>query len=397
MSEIACPHTQTGLLGLAALMRMHLAQADMTPLYQQLLARAGELPEDADALLDAGMILQMHGQPALALQLQQEALRVQRHFRLPARRPVRLRLLALLAPGALMANVPIECLLEDSDIELNLYYATPGGEPVGVPEHDLLFVAVGQSAANQRVLDAWQPWLDAWPRPVVTDPQRIAWLARDQVSLRLAGQSGVLMPPNTRISRQALQAGAVTLPAIVRPVDSHAGNDLYRVENSEELQACLAGLPGDELYVAPFVDYRSADGQFRKYRVILVDGVPYACHMAISSHWMIHYLNAGMADDAAKRAEEAAWMAGFDTGFAHRHAAALQAIDAAFGMPYLGIDCAETADGRLLVFEVDHAMVVHAMDPLDRFAYKQPVMEKLFAAFRAMLYRAAARPAPGAA
>ena len=42
-------------------------------------------------------------------------------------------------------------------------------------------------------------------------------------------------------------------------------------------------------------------------------------------------------------------MADFDTGFATRHAAALADIDARIGLPYLGIDCAETQDGRLLV------------------------------------------------
>ena len=84
-------------------------------------------------------------------------------------------------------------------------------------------------------------------------------------------------------------------------------------------------------------------------------------------------------------------MAGFDAGFAARHAAALAGIQACIGLDYLGIDCAETADGRLLVFEIDHAMVVHAMDPVEVYPYKQAAMRRLFTAFRAMLGRAAGR------
>ncbi|HEX4327269.1 MAG TPA: hypothetical protein VH105_10640, partial [Burkholderiales bacterium] len=61
------------------------------------------------------------------------------------------------------------------------------------------------------------------------------------------------------------------------------------------------------------------------------------------------------------------------------------------------IDCAETADGRLLVFEVDPAMVVHALDPVDLYPYKPAAMHKLFAAFRAMLLRAAGGREPAAA
>ncbi len=86
-------------------------------------------------------------------------------------------------------------------------------------------------------------------------------------------------------------------------------------------------------------------------------------------------------------------MADFERGFAARHQAALAEIHRRVGLDYLGIDCAETVDGRLLIFEVDHAMVVHAMDAVEVFPYKQVPMQRLFAAFRAMLMGAAARAA----
>ena len=75
--------------------------------------------------------------------------------------------------------------------------------------------------------------------------------------------------------------------------------------------------------------------------------------MAISSNWMVHYLNAGMTESAEKRAEEAQAMATFDAGFARRHAAAFEALHERLGFDYYSIDCAETRDGRLLVFEAD--------------------------------------------
>jgi hypothetical protein len=112
---------------------------------------------------------------------------------------------------------------------------------------------------------------------------------------------------------------------------------------------------------------------------------------------MIHYLNAGMADSTAKLAEEERFMADFDDSFARKHGVALAAIGGAIGLEYLGIDCAEAADGRLLVFEVDPAMVVHALDPVELYPYKPAAMQKLFAAFRAMLLRHAVAREPAAA
>lgn len=397
--------TQTPL-GLAELLRLNLSGKDLTPLCQALIQRATDDPNDACALLDAGIIFQFHGNPGLALQLQQEALKLRRHYCLPAKQPTRLRLLALMAPGDLMANVPIECLLEDSDVELNIYYATGGEfEPAEIPDHDVLFVAISETEANRPILASWLPLLAGWPRPVLNNPQHIERVARDTAAQRLCALPGVAMPSTLRLDRPRLQALAqgiaarnglhecIDFPLLVRPLDSHAGHDLHKVDSLDGLTEKLAAMPGDEFFVSPFIDYRSSDGLFRKYRVILVDGQPFACHMAISSHWMIHYLNAGMAESPERRAEEANFMAKFDSEFAAKHETALAAIHRSIGLDYLGIDCAETGDGRLLIFEVDHAMVVHAMDPVDLYPYKQATIQKLFAAFRAMLLRAAEQAA----
>ena len=117
--------------------------------------------------------------------------------------------------------------------------------------------------------------------------------------------------------------------------------------------------------------------------------------MAISQHWMINYINADMKDSAEKRAEEARFMIDFDIDFAVRHRAALDAIAERVGLEYLPFDCAETQDGKLLVFETGTNMIVHAMDPPDIFPYKRPQMEKVFAAFRAMLENACKPHGPG--
>jgi glutathione synthase/RimK-type ligase-like ATP-grasp enzyme len=62
-----------------------------------------------------------------------------------------------------------------------------------------------------------------------------------------------------------------------------------------------------------------------------------------------------------------------------------------FGLDYFGIDCAETQDGRLVVFEADVAMIVHAMDSAELYPYKKPAMEKLFAAFVQVMSTASQR------
>jgi len=96
-----------------------------------------------------------------------------------------------------------------------------------------------------------------------------------------------------------------------------------------------------------------------------------------------------MTESASRRAMEAEAMASFDTGFAHRHAAAFAALHERLGFDYYSIDCAETQDGRLLLFEADTAAIIHMMDPPDLFPYKPPQMRRVFQAFGAMLARRA--------
>ena len=53
--------------------------------------------------------------------------------------------MVVMAPGDMTANTPVDCMLEDSDIEMTQLYVTPGQLLPALPDHDLIFVAVGES------------------------------------------------------------------------------------------------------------------------------------------------------------------------------------------------------------------------------------------------------------
>lgn len=402
------------LLGNAALMRLAMSGGDLAPLGQQLLARAAADPEDANALLDMSTLLQLTGNRELALAMQRQALEITPLYHLPAARKdtrTPLRLLAFMTPGDLMSNTPLDCLLEETDVSLDMLYLGDGLAPPDVlPEHDLLFIAIGPSARHAALLAELAAITRDWPRPVINSPEQIIWTTRDQAGDYLRGAPGIVMPATRCVQREMLARignGSLALqdvledgrfPLIARPIDTHAGQGMAKIDRAADIAAFLDGTPeagagvgaGAEFHISSFIDYRNADGLYRKYRVVLIGGRPYACHMGVSTHWMIHYLNAGMDESAAKRAEEARFMAEFDADFARRHAAALAALHERIPLDYLVIDCAEAPaasenGGGLLIFEVDTSAVVHAMDPLAVFPYKQPQMQKVFGAFRAML------------
>jgi hypothetical protein len=387
------------LRGLAPLMTMAVRGIDLTPLGETLLehARNHAGPLGADALMDVSIILHLKGTHEIARAMQAQALQFKQLYRLPARQEPAIRLLAINVAGDLSANTPLEFLVEDSDIELSTLYVGPNLPfPTTLPEHDVMFVAVGETEQSLAVLKFLEELVPFWPRPILNLPDRIARLSRDSASALLRSAPGLVMPASIRASRGSLERvargdaeisslGDIEFPVILRPVDSHAGIGLIKAGNGDAILKYLETMTENEFFIARFVDYSSEDGLFRKYRVVLIDGQAYASHMAISDNWIVHYLNGGMTESAAKRSEEARFMAEFERDFAFRHRNALRSISERMGLDYLILDCAETQAGELLIFEADSCAVVHAMDDPEMFPYKKPQMRRVFSAFRAML------------
>lgn len=398
------PQSDTPFRGIAPFLRLSIAGADLQAVAQELLEKTKNDADDANLWMNLSIAMQCLGQRDLGLSIQHQALAMKRIYHIPAtEQPARFRLLMLMSPGDLSANTPLECLLENGDIDLILYYISPG-DPLAqpVPEHDALIVAIGKIDDNRGLIESLAQALARWPKPVINSPRHILATERSVASELLRDAPGVLIPPTLHVSRSALLAievgdaelsGGVDFPIILRPVGSQAGRDLARLAGPEEILSYLAGVGEENFFLSRFVDYSNTDGRFRKFRIALIDGIAYACHMAVSSHWMVHYVNAGMYEDARKREEEASFMAHFDD-FAQRHRVALEAVHERIGLDYFCIDCTEAPDGRLQIFETDHVMVVHAMDPEDMFPYKQIHIRKVQQAFRDYLFRLTAGHPP---
>ncbi len=384
------------VVGLARLARMAFDGADMAPVWERLTATlkdgASGLPEKYAALTDMCLVDQMRGDADRGLAFQAQALAACRLYQIPAATyPPRLTVLCLLAAGRINANAPIEFLIQDADVTLLLMYVVPGLPLPPVPPHDLAFVLTAYCDEAWPVLRELERLLADWPRPVLNRPALIPQMGRERLHRALSPLDGVEIPATVRVGRADMEAFLPDggFPVIVRPLDSHAGDGLEKIEGAAGVASYLARHAEREFHLSRFVDYRSPDGLYRKYRVMVIDGEAFPAHMAASDHWMIHYLNAGMLGSAEKRADEARFMDRFRDDFGLRHRPALAQMAEVLGLDYFGIDCAETRDGRLLVFEASTALVVHDMDPPETFPYKGRHMRALFDAFRALLLRRA--------
>lgn len=390
--------SSTPFLGLAPFLRASIEGQDLQAFARAALGNLNQYPQDANLWMNLSTLMFSLGQRESAFATQNQGLSLQRSFEIPAlAQPSHFRILLLMVPGDIAANTPLDCLLEGSDIDLICHYcALDSLLPDPLPPHDAVFIAIGDAPEHRPLLTALATALNAWPVRVLNRPQAIPNTQRDTACQILHDIPGVLMPTTYRTTREQLVAIADTahplshiapdldFPIIVRPLDSHAGRDLERVGNNTALQRYLDQVAAAEFFIAPFIDYSGANGLFRKFRIALVGGEAFAVHMAVSTHWMIHYVNAGMYEDEKKQQEEAQFMTHFDA-FTARHGQALGMIAERMGLDYVCFDGAETQAGELLIFEIDHVMVVHAMDPIDLFPYKQEPIQRIQTAFRQLL------------
>jgi hypothetical protein len=391
-------------IGFARLTTMAFDGVDLRPLRDQILAKISDGTVDAGEALDLSLIAQLLGDKTMGLAVQEEVLAFHQLFRSPCSlgQP-KLRVLALAAAMDMGGNTPIEFLLEQSGIELLTLYVVDGVElPVPLPDHDVAIVIASDSEECRDALRKIERSASGWPRPLLNPPQRVGNLDRDKLHRLLSGIKGLDIPATEAVTRVQLsglvlpQGAAADIAAdqrfsiIIRPRGSHAGVGLAKIDDCAALGRYLLERPEQEFFVSRFVDYANADGLFRKYRIVFVDGRAYACHMAIADRWDIWYLNAGMAFSDSKRMEEASFMQTFDSAFAVRHQHALAALADQVGLDYFTVDCAENKSGELLIFEADNTAVVHNMDSPEVFPYKGPQMRKIFDAFASMVSRRAA-------
>lgn len=305
----------------------------------------------------------------------------------------------LLLISAVGGNIPTRYLLDDHVFETTVLAPEFHDLHQPLPPHQLIFNVIGDADRDAKALAAAQSVAAMSSAPVVNAPAAVMATGRAGNAQRLRGLPGVIAPITVNFARQELSSsqasGALarhgfSFPLLFRAPGFHTGRHFVCVERAQDLAEAVAGLPGAEVTAIQFLDSRGADGKARKYRVMMIDGRLYPLHLAISSHWKIHYFTAEMADNPAHRAEDAQFLDNMPAVLGPRAMTALGEIQRTLGLDYAGIDFGLGAAGDLLLFETNATMVVNPPEPGERWDYRRPGVERIFAAVRRMLLAKAA-------
>jgi tetratricopeptide (TPR) repeat protein len=349
-------------------------------------------PRDADSIYWLGGIKQQIGDLEAARAAYARGAQIQPLIKRPAiKSPADFRVLALYAPFG--GNTPTEYLFR------NVTYDTDTLALFESHEYDAELFKQGIDVVVNLISDADQAGamlpiaadlVGRLGKPTINDPRKIQRTTRDMVADLLAGVPGCRIPRVLRqkagadLSIVALQAAMPSASSILaRPVGTHGGDDFEKIDSLAELEAYLAQRAEADRYLIEYIDYRSADGYFRKYRFIFVGDQILPYHLSIGNGWKVHHVSTDMANQPWMQLEEAAFLSEPAAVFNAEHYQALRAIQQCIGLEYFGIDCGLDGCGNLVVFEVNASMLVH--DDNQPFPYKAPAVVRIKSAFDAML------------
>ena len=306
----------------------------------------------------------------------------------------------LLIINALDGNIPHENLVARRSLNRTKWfieYASPGHEAT-LPRFDAVFNIIGDPDAGVEALAAAAGFHWRRQAPFLNNPARIPPTRRDRLPKLVAGVDDVVTAAVRRFTGEtlrgpgrdgALAAAGLHLPLLLRQPGKHGGDSVRRVDTPEALAAACGTLdPSSAVYVTAFHDYASADKHYRKYRMIFVDRRPYPYHLAISPSWMVHYFSADMEAHPWKLDEERRFLEDPEATLGVRATAAIAAVARCLDLDYAGADFTLLPDGRMLLFEANATMLIHAEAEDGPLAHKNPHVACIFAAFDAMLDRA---------
>jgi tetratricopeptide (TPR) repeat protein len=344
-------------------------------------------PEDADTHHWLANLETMKGNAAVAHTHYRRCVELDPLMRVPAiKSPPDFSVLFLFAPGG--ANTPPDALVKLAPYESCFLLVLPDAEYDHARLRNsvqLVVNLISDADLGREVVLVAAALADRIGLPVVNHPRAILATDRQMVADRLSGIPSCRVPRVRRLDTEVERAAQAEdeFPLLLRVAGTHGGESFEKIESATAFEAFAARHPRSSLYVTEFLDCRSADGFFRKYRFFFVGDRIYPYHLAIHDTWKVHHGTTDMASQPWMQAEEAAFLNDPAQFFGPRPFAALETIRQTIGLDFFGIDCAIDRDGKLVVFEVNATMLMHGPDGI--FAYKVAAADAIKHAFDAML------------
>ncbi|WP_419536264.1 ATP-grasp domain-containing protein [Endozoicomonas sp.] len=243
---------------------------------------------------------------------------------------------------------------------------TGGNQRYGFQFHpSVIFNEISDPDTHSHALGRCIDFCKQQQTPVINNPESIRQTRRDLVTSALQNIDGVEAPKTIRFTPRTTDDVRRQIkthfdgPVLLREAGTHGGKSLTRIDDLKAVEEQLYpfALDGRPYYLIEFRDFASEDNLYRKFRIVVIEGVPYLRHMLINDHWMVHRTARNfMASRKDLQNEEKQWIDTFYKTPPPELAGRIKQIAEQLKLDYFGIDCSLNKDGELLIFEANANM-----------------------------------------
>jgi tetratricopeptide (TPR) repeat protein len=268
----------------------------------------------------------------------------------------------------------------------------------GLGRPDLVINGIADADMEPNALARAESYVATCGAPVINRPARVLLTTRDAVWRVVKDIDGLVMGRTLRVACDRpetfdalvfMTEHGLRFPVLIRPAGTQTGDGLVRLDDEAGARALTLAERYRDMYVIQYVDCQSADGLYRKTRLILVDGEVFPDHHVMAPHWNSRLSNARplMHKTPHLLQEEIDFLNDADALLGPARIAALRTLQQRLGLDYFGVDCNLLPDGRLLIFEANACMRRQYHEVAGGARYLVPHLDRVTAAFRALMAR----------
>ncbi|MDE3020318.1 MAG: tetratricopeptide repeat protein [Pseudomonadota bacterium] len=281
-----------------------------------------------------------------------------------ASKPIDLLILASARDG----NVPWGSFVDNLIFKTTIIAVEFFNNDTDLPVHDLIFNSIGDADLCHQGLKVANQLIKKSVSPVINHPDAVIQTGRLINAKRLDLFSGITLPRMTLLSKtlfssdQALEKvwqEKIIFPFLLRSTGFHGGKYFYYIDNPKTFHSIYQKLPGKKLLAIEFLDSRSSDSLFRKFRVMSINGFFYPIHMAISRQWKVHYFSSDTDKNIIYHKEEENYLKDFHNFLGPQIIATLEKANQILNLDYCGFDFGIGKNGNILLYEANPTMVLN--------------------------------------
>lgn len=265
--------------------------------------------------------------------------------------------------------------------------------------YDLLFNLVADSGLDEASLQAALEVEKRLEVPIINLASCISNTDREYLACKVSALKHVRIPvckvlpslqPLAQIE-QYIKKGELSFPILLRPLDSHTGKGLEKLDNRDDVINYLGNRADQKLYLNQFIDFRSKDGFYRKYRCYWVNGQIVRNHLFIHTHWEVHgkCRTETMASRPWMKQEEESFLTQAKLHLTTRNfddvACFMKDLQQVVGLDYFGVDFSINRDDEIIFFEANASMLSSYPFWHDDYPYVKQATQELKNALATML------------